>query len=80
MVTDDIDHDGAFWGIGFPVRSLSFDQPAVDIVEEYLEGSGFAILNAGLQGLDLAIVLPAVVTERDWKVIEHKTGFSSLIE
>jgi hypothetical protein len=63
MISDDIDHEGAFWGIGFPVRAFSFNQSAVDIVEKYLEGGGFAILNARLQGFDLALVLPAVITE-----------------
>jgi hypothetical protein len=80
MVTDNIDHEGAFWGIGFPVRAFSFNQSAVDIVEKYLEGSRLAILNAGLQRLDLALVLPAVIAERNRKSIEHKTGFPLLTE
>ena len=72
MVTDDIDHEGAFWGIGFPVRALPFDQSAVDIIEKYLEGSGPPAESARFQRFNLAVVFLSIIVKRNWKFIEHK--------
>jgi hypothetical protein len=75
MIADDVYHDRAFWGIRFPVRPFSPDKTVVDIVQEYLEGGGDAVLNTGLQGLDEAAVSLAVVIKVDREFIEHKIGF-----
>jgi hypothetical protein len=75
VVTDGVDHDGAFWGIRHPVRSFSFDQSIIYIVQDYLEGGGHPVLNAGLQGLDLTPVLLAVVGKTDREFIKHTIGF-----
>jgi len=75
VITDDVHHDRASWGIRFPVGALSFDEAAVDIVEDDLEGGGDAMLDAGLQGLDLAAVLFAVVAELDGEFVEHAIEF-----
>jgi hypothetical protein len=80
IVADRIDHVRTFWGIRFPVIPLSFYQSPVYIIHEYLESSGHPVLHAHLQRLDLALVLPAVVVEADWKFIEHKVGFPILIK
>jgi hypothetical protein len=75
MVTYDIYHDRAFWGIRFPVRPFSADETIIDIVQEDLEGSRDAVLKACLQGLDLAAVLLTVVVKINRELIEHKIGF-----
>ena len=75
MVTYNIYHDRAFWGIRFPVRPFSSDKPIIDIVQEDLEGSRDAVLKTGLQGLDQASVTLAVVIKIDREFIEHKIGF-----
>jgi hypothetical protein len=75
VIADDVDHDRAFWGIGFPVQPFSADQAIVDIVEEYLKGNGNAVLKTGLEGLDQSAVAFAVVVKLDGKCIEHKIGF-----
>ena len=71
MISNDIDHDSTFWGIRFPTITLPFHQSAVDIVEKYLEGGRLAVLQPGLQRLDLTKVLTAVVCKPDGKWIEH---------
>ena len=71
MITDNIDHDGTFWGIRFPVVTLSFYQSKIDIVKEYLEGSRLAVLKPGLQRPYLTEILTSVVCEPDGKLIEH---------
>lgn len=75
MISYDVHHDRAFWGIGFPVGAPSADEATIDVIENDLEGRGNAMLEAGLQGLDLAIIADAIVCELDWKLIEHKKGF-----
>ena len=75
LIADAVDHDGTFWGIRFPVGAPSFDRPIVNIIKKYLEGSGHMVLHAGLERLDLAMVLPAVVIEADRELIEHTIGF-----
>jgi hypothetical protein len=75
VVTNRVHHDGAFWGIRFPVRSFSFDQSIIYIVQDDLEGGGHPVLKAGLQGPDLAPVLPAIVGKTDGKFIKHKIRF-----
>jgi len=75
VVSNHIYHYGAFWGIRFPVRSFSFDQSIIYIVQEDLEGGGHPVLKAGLQGLDLALVLPAIVGKADREFIKHKIRF-----
>ena len=77
MVADDVHHDRTFWGIRFPVRTPSFDKTAIDMIEEYLEGSGNAMLDTYLQGLDQAVVLNAVEPEVDGEFIKHKIVFSN---
>jgi hypothetical protein len=74
-VTDDVYHDRTFWGIRFPIRPFSPDKAVVDVIQEYLEGGGDAVLEACLEGLDEATVSFAVVIEVDRKFIEHKIGF-----
>jgi hypothetical protein len=71
LVTDGINHEGTFWGISFPVNAFSFNEAAVDMVEKDLEGRWESVLKPRLQRLDLTAVLFAVVTEGDWKFIEH---------
>jgi hypothetical protein len=78
LVTNSVHHDGAFWGIRFPVGASSFDHTIVDMVEEYLEFGGHPVLEPGLQGLDLAVVLPAVVSEADRKFIKHTIAFGKI--
>jgi hypothetical protein len=72
VVTDHFDHNGAFWGIRFPVHAFSFYQSVVDVIQEYLEGDRYTLLKPQLQGLDLAAVLSPVIVERDRKFVEHK--------
>jgi hypothetical protein len=79
VVTDRVDHDGAFWGIRFPVRSFSFDQTIIYIVQDHLEGGRHPVLKAGLQGPDLAPVLLAVVGKIDREFIKHTIGFREMI-
>ena len=75
MIPDNVDHDRAFRGIRFPVGSLSLDEAAIGVVQNYLEGGGYAMLYAGLQRLDLAAVLFTVVIEADGKFVEHANEF-----
>jgi hypothetical protein len=75
MVTDRIHHDRTFWGIRFPVRPPPFDQSIINIVQEYLEGSGHPVLKPCLQGLDLTAVLLTIVGKADRKFIEHTSSF-----
>ncbi len=37
VIIDDVHHDRAFWGIRFPAGAFSFDEAAVDVVEDELE-------------------------------------------
>ncbi len=48
VVANDVYHDGAFWGIRFPVSASSFYETAVYVIEENLEGRGDAVLKACL--------------------------------
>jgi hypothetical protein len=75
LVTDRIDHEGAFWGIRFPVRSPSFDQPIIHIIQDYLERGGHPVLKAGLQGLDLAAILFSIKGKVYGEFIKHTIGF-----
>jgi hypothetical protein len=75
VITDDVYHDRASGGIRFPVGAFSFDEAAVDTVEDDLECGGDAMLDAGLQRLDLAAVLFAVVAELDGEFVEHTIEF-----
>ena len=75
MVSDNVYHDRAFWGIGFPIGSFAPDEAAVGIVEDDLEGRRNAVLKTGLEGFDLAVIPDAVVCKLDGKSIEHKRGF-----
>jgi hypothetical protein len=72
VVYDDVNHDGAFWGIRFPIGPFSFYQTTVGVIKHNLKTGGDAVLNAGLEGLDLAAILFAVVVEADGKFIEHR--------
>ena len=75
MIANFVHHDGAFWGIRFPGRPPPFYQSIVDIVEKHLKGSGDPVLDTGLQGLYLAVVTLAIVSEVDWEFVEHIPGF-----
>lgn len=79
MIANFVHHDGAFWGIRFPGRPSSFHQSIVYIVEKHLKGSGDPVLDTCLQGLYLAIVALAVVSEVDWEFVEHIPGFKIII-
>jgi hypothetical protein len=72
MVPDYVHHDRTFWGIGFPVGSSPADEPAVDVIKDDLEGCGNAVLHAGLERFDLAVVTNPVEGKMDGKSIEHK--------
>jgi hypothetical protein len=80
MISDDVDHDGTFWGIGFPVGPPSPDISTIGIVQDDLEGRGDAMLDPGLKGFDLAVIADAVVCKLDRKFIEHKKRFSKPIK
>jgi hypothetical protein len=71
LVTNSVNQEGTFWGISFPVNTFSFDEAAVDMVEKDLEGRWQSVLKPRLQRLDLTAVFFAVVTEGNWKSIEH---------
>jgi len=71
MVANNVNHDGAFWGIGFPVNTIPFDEAAIDMVKKDLERRWQSMLKPRLQRLDLTAVFFAVVTEGNWKSIEH---------
>ena len=77
LVTNSVNHEGTFWGISFPVYTFSFDEAAVDMVEKDLEGRWQSVLKPRLQRLDLTAVLFAVITESDWKSIEHIMVFQN---
>ena len=80
MVANDVHHDRAFWGIGFPIGSFAPDEAAVGIVEDDLEGRRNAVLKTGLEGFDLAVIPDAVVCKLNRKFIEHKKRFSKPIK
>jgi hypothetical protein len=71
LVTNSLNHEGTFWGISFPVNTFSFDEAAINMVKKDLEGRWQSVLKPRLQRLDLTAVLFAVVTEGDWKFVEH---------
>ena len=71
MVTNFVHHDRDFWGIRFPVRTSSFHQSIVDIIEKYLKGSRHPVLNASLQWLYLAMVVNTIIIELYGKLVEH---------
>jgi hypothetical protein len=71
LVANSVNHKGTFWGISFPVNTFPFDETAIDMVEKDLEGRWPSLLKPRLQRLDLAAIIFAVVTEGDWKFIEH---------
>jgi hypothetical protein len=75
LIADAVDHDGTFWGIRFPIGAPSFDRSIVYIIKKHLEGSGHPVLEASLERLYLAVVLPAVVVKTDRESIEHTIGF-----
>jgi hypothetical protein len=75
MVSDNVDHDGTFWGIGFPVAPPSPDISTIGVVEDDLERRGNAVLDPRGEGFDLAVVADAVVCKLDRKFIEHKMRF-----
>jgi hypothetical protein len=75
VIPNDVHHDRAFRGIRFPVGALSFDEAAIDVVQDDLEGGGDAMLYAGLHRLNLAAVLFAVVVKVDGKFVEHTAEF-----
>jgi hypothetical protein len=75
MITYNVHHDRALWGIRFPVRAPSPDEATVGIVEDDLEGGGNAMLNTGLQGLDLATIVLAFEAEIDGEFIKHDWFF-----
>jgi hypothetical protein len=72
MISDNVDHDRTFWGIGFPVGPPSPDISTIGVVQDDLEGRRDAVLDTGLEGLDLAVIADAVVCKLDRKFIEHK--------
>jgi hypothetical protein len=57
-------------GNQFP-NTFSFDEAAINMVKKDLEGRWQSVLKPRLQRLDLTAVLFAVVTEGDWKFVEH---------
>ena len=71
MIPDYVHHDRTFWGIGFPIGSSPADETAIYIIKDDLEGSRNAVLQTGLEGLDLAVIADAVVDKLDGKSIEH---------
>jgi hypothetical protein len=75
MISDNIHHDGAFWGIRFPVLAFPFDQSAIDIIKEDLEDRRDPVLKAALQGFDLAVIMFAVVVEADRESVKHRINF-----
>ena len=75
VITDNINHDGTFWGIRFPVLSSSFHQAAINVIEEYLENSRDPVLEAALQGFHLAAVVYAVIVKIDRESVKHKLVF-----
>jgi hypothetical protein len=75
MVPDNVHHDRAFWGIGFPIGASAPDEAAVDIVEDDLERGRNAVLQTGLERFDLAAIADAIVGEMNRELIEHKRGF-----
>ena len=75
MVTNRVHHDRTFWGIRFPIGASSFDQSVIHVVEEDLKTGGHSVLQTRLQGLDLAVILPSVVSKADRKFIEHTKEF-----
>ena len=72
MIANNVHHDGAFWGIRFPVHSFLFDQPIIDVVQKDLEGSGPPAKSTRFQRFDLAVVFLSIIVKRNWKFIEHK--------
>jgi hypothetical protein len=75
MIANDVHHDGAFWGIRFPVSTSSFYQTAIYVIQEDLEGCGDTVQEACLEGFYFAVVVNAVIVERDRKFIKHKSSF-----
>jgi hypothetical protein len=75
VITDNVHHDRALWGIRFPIRAPPPDEATVDVVEDDLEGNRDAMLDAGLQGLDLATIVLAFEAEIDREFIEHDLIF-----
>jgi hypothetical protein len=75
MVTNGVHHDSTFWGIRFPFGASPFNGAIIDIIEEYLEGSGHPVLETGLQRLYLTAILPSVISKADRKFIEHTIDF-----
>jgi hypothetical protein len=73
MIAYNIHHDGAFWGIRFPVHPFLFDQPIIDIVQKDLKGSGPPAKSTRFQRFDLAVVFLSIVVKMgNWKFIEHE--------
>jgi len=79
MIANFVHHDGTFWGIRFPGQASSFHQSIIYIVEKHLKGSGDPILDTGLQGLYLAVVTYAVVSEVDGEFVKHIPGFEIIV-
>ena len=75
MVSDDVHHDRASWGIGFPIGPFAADEPAVDIVEDDLEGRRNAVLETGLERFDLAAIVDTVIGKMNGESIEHKKRY-----
>jgi hypothetical protein len=75
VIPDNFHHERALWGIGFPIGAPPFDQTIIHVVEKYLESRRNAVLDTGVQGLDIATIMLAVVVELDRELIEHKIGF-----
>jgi hypothetical protein len=64
--------DGAFWGIGFPPVVPSPYQSTIYMVKKDLKSRRFTVLGAGLERLDIAMVLFSFEVEVDGESIEHK--------
>ena len=72
VITDNVNHDGTFWGLRFPVLSSSFHQAAINVIEEHLENSRDPVLKAALQRFDLAVVVYTVIVKIDRESVKHK--------
>jgi len=75
LIAYDVHQDSAFWGIRFPFRASSFDEAAVGIIEDDLEGGWNTVLKTGLQGPYFSSVGFPIKVEMDWELIEHIPRF-----
>jgi hypothetical protein len=77
MIAYNIHHNGAFWGIRFPVHPSHSDQPIIDVVQNDLEGSRPPAESARFKRFDLATIFLSIVVKRNGKLIEHMIGINN---